>query len=1117
MAENNSNDETNYFVCTLGEATGYNAKNPHRFTTVNDFLDHQSTRIPNQPAVVFPIPSQNRQEAKEWDHDIFTFSDLRQQSIHTAKALSNSITRIYPGNGKASTGRTVALLCPSSVESLFAWLGLMRLGFSVLLIAPQCQPSAIAHLCKVCETSILFYDETYQGLAKASAEDANIISALNLICLQAASTTKLGSTVSRRDEEINAPLYFSVSEYDVAYLHHTSGTSTGLPKPIAQTHRAAVGVLPTLATSNAASFTTTPLYHGGVADCFRAWTSDALIWLFPGKDVPITTSTILCSLDCAKKRFEPSTPPIKYFSCVPYILQMLAADEAGLNALREMDLVGVGGAALPYNVGDGLVQKGVKLLSRFGSAECGFIMSSHRDYSADEGWQYLRSRGATSLDFEAREQGLVELIIRSDWPHMAKRNREDGSFATADLFEPHPTIPDAWRYHSRADSQLTLITGKKFDPAPLEDAIASSPLVDDVLIFGNGKQYPGALLFRSMVSANVPSELLLRELWPLIEKLNNDGQTHTKLSRSMLVIMPSEAKSLEKSSKGTLLRGQAERRYQIEIDRAYQDGLENGEADGDPLQIPDREIPTTILEIIKVVITSPETIPEDSDFFALGVDSVACIQIRALLQKPALQANSVKKLLPSDATALPLNVVYDCGTIKRLSQYILNARTGKKNEEEDEIRIMRDLTEKYSSLIGSNAKISQKLGTLNQTSAGSDDEGVVILTGATGALGAHILDLLRSSRASQIICLVRATSLEAANARVNKALLQRQKPPLEPSRQVRCLPVKVSDPELGLSHDDYVFLVQNTTLIIHAAWAVNFSMRLRSFEKDHIAGLSNLINLALHSPKTPPPRFLFCSSIASVLGNPPANPIAEQISHSPESASPLGYSRSKWVAEAICEGAHTGTRMQGRIAVLRIGQLCGDTQSGIWNVTEAWPLMLSSVTVTNSLPRLENEPLAWLPVDQAARAVVEIAHYSPPLLTTHESEPGIPVFHLVNPDRETKWSHLLAWMSRLSSCPQFDSLPPNEWVQRLENLRGEDVKHPARKLLGLWKTAYCTPETTAGGDTTGGGKEQPLFEMAGTCKAAAVMNDVRPVSEEQFGKIWEWLVGEMEHGDFSHA
>lgn len=319
--------------------------------------------------------------------------------------------------------------------------------------------------------------------------------------------------------------------------------------------------------------------------------------------------------------------------------------------------------------------------------------------------------------------------------------------------------------------------------------------------------------------------------------------------------------------------------------------------------------------------------------------------------------------------------------------------------------------------------------------------------------------------------------------------------------------MKISVPELGLSQVDYTFLVQNTTLIVHAAWAVNFSMRLQSFEKDHIAGLSNLINLALQSPKPTPPRFLLCSSTASVLGTPPANPIPEKISHDPRSASPLGYSRSKWVAEAICERAHTGTRMKGRIAVLRIGQLCGDTQRGIWNITEAWPLMLSSLEVTGSLPQLENEPLTWLPVDLAAKAVVEVAQ-SP--IFSHESR--IPVFHLVNPDHSTKWTHLLSWISRLSPH-EFEILPPQTWVQRLEHLSGEQARHPARKLLGLWKAAYCAPPPhTAPGD-----KEAVSFAMAETKQVASVMKTVSPVTEEHFGKIWAWLATEMGNAAFSSS
>lgn len=112
-------------------------------------------------------------------------------------------------------------------------------------------------------------------------------------------------------------------------------------------------------------------------------------------------------------------PEVKYFSSVPYVLQMMESDEQGLALLQKMDIVGVGGAALPTEVGDRLARSGVNLISRFGSAECGFVMSSYRDFSADNDWQYLRNYNpAKLLSFEPREDGLAELVIKPGWPHM---------------------------------------------------------------------------------------------------------------------------------------------------------------------------------------------------------------------------------------------------------------------------------------------------------------------------------------------------------------------------------------------------------------------------------------------------------------------------------------------------------------------------------------------------------------------------------------------------------------------------------------------------------------------------------------------------------------------------
>ncbi|KAI9700250.1 MAG: hypothetical protein M1836_002264 [Candelina mexicana] len=1109
---------TNYFVCTLGQAAIIKQDKPHEeFSTINDFVDLQARRIPHTPAVGIPRPLTNGDAHGPWGENVVTFELLRRVSIVLAKKLSLSLLRRPDATQKhdAQNGckrGCVGLLCPSAADLLFTWLALMRMGYSVLLLAPQCQPPAIAQLCKTCNVSCLLYDAMYEPLTRKAvniSKDGGGVG-FNAVPLPElwACHDRLELLRNRTDHVFEFSPYWPISENDVAYLHHTSGTSTGLPKPIPQTHRAAVGLLPCLDNgSDKATLTTTPLYHGGIADLFRAWTSGAMVWMFPGKNVPITARNILKSLECATRSIQKAqTPEVKYFSSVPYILNMMATDTDGLKILAGMDIVGVGGAALTATVGDDLVKAGVNLVSRFGSAECGFLLSSHRDYDKDQDWQFLRSaHGSRFLKFEPQGDGTSELVIMPGWPHMAKTNRRDGSLATADLFIPHPHIPDAWKYHSRADSQLTLITGKKFDPAPQEAAIATSPLVADALIFGNGKPYPGALLFRSENAANICDSDLLDTIWPEIGRLNVESQDHTRLAKGMLVVMPTGRSGLEKSSKGTVLRGQAEKTFAHEIENAYtkMNGIpSNRQQNGTrSLHVPDKGVPRAVLAIVKSVVGDRGPLAEDADFFSYGVDSVSCMQIRTLLQQ---------RILLTSVDSLPLNVVYDCGTTKRLSKYLIDRRHGRKADQEDETQLMLDLVKEYSEFEVPPTQSTTQSGAVEPEGKDQIDD-VVVLTGATGALGAHLLDILRECpTVSHIYCLVRASDANTAHERVNKSLLARGKSPLSSSSskgRITCVVTKLGASRLGLSDEIYESIAKQVTLIVHAAWAVNFSMRLRSFVKDHIAGTHNLLALALSSSRPTPPKFLFCSSTASVICPPSISPIPESISHNPASASPLGYSRSKWVAENICATANRDTRLKGHIKVLRIGQLCGDTTNGIWNTTEAWPLMLDSVRVMGTLPLLD-EPLSWLPVDLAAKAVIEIAFSntaSPPSATT-TTDPA--VYHIVNNDASSTWTDLLAWLRSLRV--HFETIPPKQWVDQLQHLRGEAAMHPARKLVGLWKEAYCGKGSHDAADDGNGGKEVLVFGTEEVEKVSVTMRAVEPISEELFAKMWRWIKSEME-------
>ena len=116
-------------------------------------------------------------------------------------------------------------------------------------------------------------------------------------------------------------------------------------------------------------------------------------------------------------------------------------------------------------------------------------------------------------------------------------------------------------------------------------------------------------------------------------------------------------------------------------------------------------------------------------------------------------------------------------------------------------------------------------------------------------------------------------------------------------------------------------------------------------------------------------------------------------------------------------------------------------------------------------------------------------------------------------------------------------LPPHEWVERLQHA---ETDHPAKKLLGLWRTAYCNGkkqgrETTdikgikegkeaasnAGGEVGkvqekadgAADKEQQqqeekqvVFELEKTLQVAPVLATVMPLDEEYFGKIWGWIL-----------
>ena len=349
-----------------------------------------------------------------------------------------------------------------------------------------------------------------------------------------------------------------------------------------------------------------------------------------------------------------------------------------------------------------------------------------------------------------------------------------------------------------------------------------------------------------------------------------------------------------------------------------------------------------------------------------------------------------------------------------------------------------------------------------------------VLTGATGSLGAHILSrLIHLPHVRHVYCLVRASSPENAQERVFKSLAARGLTPhhsqshtqiisslvkqgLSPyhhTANFTALPADLSFPDLGLGKDIFGALQETVTCVIHSAWAVNFTLNVRSFEAQHIIGVRHLLDLCLSVPFSRPARFQFISSISAAAGTPMPATIKEALVENPSHAQSMGYARSKWVAEHIICAAAASTGIEAR--VLRSGQIIGDSAKGLWNPTEAIPLMIQTARTLGALPALDETP-SWLPVDKCAQAVLELSGLAAlgQQVTGYfqvQDEPDI-VYHLVNPKTASWNKEILPALT--AAGLHFEIIGQREWVQRLRDGEQDPRKNPTVKLLDFFADKY---------------------------------------------------------------
>ncbi|KAJ5729723.1 NRPS-like enzyme [Penicillium malachiteum] len=947
---------------------------------IDDVLQNLVRDAPDELLVGYPKTAHG-----VTDYEYYTPRDLDR--------FANGAVKEYKEAGveelsNLTENHVIAILGPSNLDYIVSLFALSRMGYSILLLSTRLSTEAYANLLALTNCTNIVYAPSNKKAVEQLVEHSP------------ASTFLISEFVNYSKEQ---PVIASQARGTLeashrwAFIIHSSG-STGLPKPIFQTHGACISNYST--SKGYRALLTLPLFHNhGLSTFFRSLFKRKRICIY-NANLPLTGKNIIETMKV--------TAP-ESFHGVPYVLKLLSETDEGINELAKCEQVLFGGSSCPDTLGDLLVNAGVRLISHYGATELGQLMTSARG-PEDKAWNYLRplEKVKPFLKWKLHENDSYECVVLDGLQSKVASNSDDPpkSFHSRDTFLKHPSIPDAWKYLGRIDDRITLVNGEKVLPVPIEHRIRQNIFVKDNLVFGVSKPLPGLIVVPSIESESLSSEVILDRIWLDIAAANQNAEAFSQISRNMVIILDHGC-SYPMTDKGTMIRNRCYVEFNDLIEAAYA-RLENGDCNNEHrrvLELP--QLKDFVLNVFRKDLGFPN-ISMDSDLFEAGVDSLQAIKARGILQSE----------IDIGASSLAHNVVFDCGTVERLAMHLHALRTGEGSASvtEDELQAMSQMITQYSTFL--NRPPSDR---------------VVILTGTTGSLGVYIL-----SKLLQDPLRIRSRAVESI-----------LKSPPHRERVIAAFPSILGQEDLGLPSATIDELRSSLTHVVHAAWAVNFTLGVRSFEQQHIKGIQKMINLCLSSRKSSPAEFYFCSSISAAAATPlPAN-IAEGPIPELEHAQNMGYARSKLVAERIVHAAAKNTGMVAK--VLRIGQIVGDTTTGYWNPTEAIPLMLQNAKTLRALPALDETP-SWLPVDVVANAVLELTGIFPnEKAKSFAHDPNV-VYHLQN-STTFRWTEdLLPALQRAGL--QFEILHKREWVQRLRESEQDPLRNPTIKLLDFFTDKY---------------------------------------------------------------
>jgi acyl-CoA synthetase (AMP-forming)/AMP-acid ligase II len=584
----------------------------------------------------------------------------------------------------------------------------------------------------------------------------------------------------------------------------------------------------------------------------------------------------------------------------PAVAEQLLQEPQGIDFFKNLDFLVYTGAPFSPDAGKQLIEV-TELVSLYGSTEAFQVPQL---IPSKDDWAYMEWNPTFKLEMQPSEdeEGVYEMVLFTDssTESISALNHNMPGVAewrTKDLFMPHPTKKNLWKYSGRRDDIIVLSNSEKFNPVPMELHMQGHPLIAGALVIGKERVRASLLLEPKQHVQDDERQALIKTVWPRVEEANKLVPGHGRILQSNIIIASAD-KPFSRAGKGTIVRKLTEQNFKEEIETLYSQTklqllanlppLMTTFERKDVLQFERKGVLRFVRSIIVSCFPAAAAASDGEDLFSHGLDSLKITEL-----VPILKAGILEQATGSDVSWISPEIIYQYPSIGQLSiifKDFLNFRKIPSGRTADaRISIMENVVRTYTRDLPKRSE--------HNASSPQESDFCVAITGSTGTLGTYILSALVTKESiTRIYCLNRNPTAQQEQ----ESLLLSRGVPQHYLSKLHFRTVSISQQRLGLSIDDYDQLLQDVDLMLHNAWKLDFNLSLQSYENPYLYSVRNIIDFSVKSKKKA--RICFVSSVSAVMDS--KSTVQETPALDFAAALKLGYAESKCVTEAILTAAN---------------------------------------------------------------------------------------------------------------------------------------------------------------------------------------------------------------------